>query len=72
MSNDAEFYRTRASAEWANARAATLDNVRDRCERAARTWEQMADRSQHIRDQREEREAASAARLRADAMADED
>ncbi len=60
MANDADFYRARADTEWANAASATLDNVRDRSERAARAWAQMAARSQHIHDQRIEREASAA------------
>ncbi len=69
MTNDAAFYRARAQAEQANAAAATLDNVRDRCERAALAWAQMASRAEHTRDQRIEREGA-AARARVDAMLD--
>ncbi|MBY0581829.1 MAG: hypothetical protein K2P68_02775 [Sphingomonas sp.] len=69
MSNDAAFYRARAEAEQANAQAATLDNVRDRCTRAAHAWEQMAERAEQTRDQRLVREGA-AARARVDALLD--
>jgi len=39
-----QLYRTRAAGARAEAEAATLDNVRDRCLRAAEAWERMADR----------------------------
>jgi hypothetical protein len=65
MADNPEFFRERAAAEHANAEAATLANVRDRCERAERAWAQMADRAERTRVQRAEREAASAERLSA-------
>lgn len=61
MADDATVYRARAASEFANARDAKLDNVRDRCERAARAWETMADRAERVATQRHEREAATAA-----------
>jgi hypothetical protein len=39
-----EFYRTQAAKSAAEAAAATLGNVRDRCLRAAAAWETMAER----------------------------
>ena len=42
MSAQAEFYTARASEARADADAANLDNVRDRCLRAAAAWEAMA------------------------------
>ena len=42
--NPLEFYRTQAAKAHDDAGAATLDNVRDRCLRAAAAWESMADR----------------------------
>ncbi len=39
-----EFYRTQAAKSVAEAGAATLGNVRDRCLRAAAAWESMAER----------------------------
>ncbi|MGN6375907.1 MAG: hypothetical protein ACTHMG_10160 [Sphingomonas sp.] len=63
MADDPDFYRARAAAEHAAAEAATLDNVRVRCERAEAAWTQMADRAERTRRQREEREAATAARV---------
>jgi hypothetical protein len=61
MADDAHFYRVRADAERANAEAATLDNVRERADRAARSWEAMADRAERTRVMRETREAATIA-----------
>ena len=63
MADDSVFYRARAAAEHAAAEAATLDNVRDRCERAEAAWTQMAERAERTRQQRAAREAAAAARL---------
>jgi hypothetical protein len=39
-----EFYRTQAAKSAAEAATATLQNVRDRCLRAAAAWETMAER----------------------------
>ncbi|GAA0727150.1 hypothetical protein [Sphingomonas japonica] len=66
MADNPEFYRARAAAELEAAAAATLDNVRDRCERAGRAWEQMADRAERTQKLREAREAATAERALAD------
>ena len=65
MADDAAIFRARAELELANARASTLTNVRERCERAARAWNIMADRSERTHAERREREAASAARMAA-------
>lgn len=61
MADDAAMYRNRAAAEMANAEGAQLDNVRERCERAAKAWSTMADRAERVAVQRHEREAATAA-----------
>lgn len=61
MADDATMYRARAENELANARDAKLDNVRERCERAAKAWEIMAERAERVATQRHEREAATAA-----------
>lgn len=58
MSGDAEFFRKQANLERANAANATLDNVRDRCDRAASSWEAMAVRAERTQTMRQEREAA--------------
>lgn len=59
--SDALFYRKQADAERANAAAAALDNVRERCERAARSWDAMASRAERTDTLRREREAATRA-----------
>ena len=44
MSNQHEFYLARAAEARADADAATLDNVRDRCLRSEEAWMSMASR----------------------------
>ncbi len=39
-----DFYRTQSTKAHADAATATLDNVRDRCLRAAAAWDSMAER----------------------------
>ena len=63
MSTQHEFYTTRAAEARADADAATLDNVRDRCLRAAEAWEQMAARVERTGRMRAETEAKKAAAL---------
>ncbi|HZG07416.1 MAG TPA: hypothetical protein VEZ70_00375 [Allosphingosinicella sp.] len=46
MSAQHDFYAARAAEAHADAAKATLDNVRDRCLRAATAWEAMAARVQ--------------------------
>ena len=41
-----EFYREQAAQQQTAADAATLQNVRDRCERAAKAWGALASRSE--------------------------
>jgi hypothetical protein len=57
LADNPAFYRQRALDERNAAAAATLDNVRERCERAAAAWETMAVRYDRIDKQRAEREA---------------
>lgn len=61
MSSQLDFYRARASEARADADAATLDNVRDRCLRAAAAWEAMAARAERSDAHRAQAEAAKAA-----------
>ncbi len=61
MAETSEIYRNRAASERANAAAAGLDNVRERCERAAHAWEVMADRLDRTTALRTEREGVAAA-----------
>lgn len=63
MADNPAFFLARAAEERANADAAVLDNVRERCDRAARAWEAMADRSHRTAVARSEREAESAERV---------
>lgn len=65
MADTPELYRNRAAAERLNAADSSLDNVRDRCERAALAWEKMAERLERTSALRTERENA------ADAAAEE-
>jgi hypothetical protein len=61
MSAQSEFYRARALDARNDADAATLDNVRDRCLRAAAAWEGMADRAARTDKMRAKQEAEKAA-----------
>jgi hypothetical protein len=63
MSVTREFYLERAASSRREAEASSLENVRDRCLRAAAAWEQMAARiarSDRLRAEEEERKAARA------------
>ena len=55
-----QFYRDQAARAYAEADAATLDNVRDRCQRSAVAWQEMADRIARTDAMRATREAATA------------
>ncbi|KQR88141.1 hypothetical protein [Sphingomonas sp. Leaf343] len=70
MSDDAAFYRNRAIVERTNSEAATLQNVKDRCDRAASTWEQMAVRAERTQVMRAQREGAKTSAEPARDMAD--
>lgn len=55
MSTTSEFYMARAAESARDAANATLDNVRDRCQRAEAAWLSMANRiarSEAMRDAR--------------------
>ncbi len=56
-----EFYRTQAAKAAADAAAATLDNVRDRCLRAADAWENMAERIERTETMRAGRTGSASA-----------
>lgn len=60
MSTNYEHYRARADEARAEAAAAGLDNVRDRCLRAAEAWETMASRAARSERLRAEAEAKKA------------
>ncbi|HEX8380494.1 MAG TPA: hypothetical protein VF619_08100 [Allosphingosinicella sp.] len=57
MSSQLEFYLARAAEARADAEAATLDNVRNRCLRAAEAWDAMASRAQRGDTMRARQEA---------------
>jgi hypothetical protein len=68
MSAQLDFYRARAAEARADAEAATLENVRQRCLRAAAAWEDMADRAartDRMRARQDAEKAAAAAALAA-------
>ena len=52
-----EFYSARAAEARRDAEAAVLDNVRDRCLRAAEAWESMAARAERTGTFRAKQEA---------------
>jgi hypothetical protein len=58
MADNPEFYRARADEERRNGDAALLDNVRDRCRRAEKAWDEMASRAERTQVLRAAREAA--------------
>ncbi len=61
MSQQLDFYLARAAEARTDADAATLDNVRDRCLRAAAAWDNMAARAARSERMRAEAEAKKAA-----------
>lgn len=58
-----ELYLLRAEQAHAEAQAATLDNVRDRCLRAEAAWMEMASRAERTEKMRATQLAAKAALL---------
>jgi hypothetical protein len=66
MSNDAAFFRRQADTQRVEASAATLDNVRERCERAAASWDAMALRAERTDKLRADRLPATAPSLLAE------
>ena len=48
-----DFYRARAEQARAEAEAATLVHVRDRCERSEAAWTALADRAERSEERRE-------------------
>jgi DNA-binding transcriptional regulator YdaS (Cro superfamily) len=69
MSSQLDFYLARAAEARADAEAATLDNVRDRCLRAAAAWDAMAARAHRGDAMRARQEADKAALAQTDAAA---
>ncbi|MFN6935642.1 MAG: hypothetical protein ACK4NZ_10890 [Tsuneonella sp.] len=62
MSQTFEFYDARAREAEAEANQATLDNVRDRNLRAAKTWQALANQAQRVLRDREKSEREKAAK----------
>jgi hypothetical protein len=69
MSTHHEFYLERAAAARRDASEANLDNVRDRCLRAAAAWDEMASRAARTERMRAETEAKKAMEAAAAAAA---
>lgn len=67
MTQTFEFYNARAEEAAADAKAATLDNVRDRNLRAEKTWRGLANQARRVLLDRQKTEAAKAPRLAEDA-----
>jgi hypothetical protein len=61
MSSQLDFYRARAAEARAEAEGTALDNVRERCLRAAEAWEAMAARALRSDTHRAKAEAEKAA-----------
>ncbi len=62
MSQTFEFYDARANEAAAEANKATLDNVRDRNLRAAKTWRGLAEQARKVMVDRKKTEAEKAER----------
>ena len=59
-SSNLEFFRARAAQARADAEAATLDHVRERCRRSEAAWEALAhkaERSERLREAEAQRKA---------------
>lgn len=61
MSQTYEFYAERAKEAADEAAAATLDNVRERNLRAAKTWSMLAEQARKVKSDREKAEATKLA-----------
>jgi hypothetical protein len=66
MNSQHDFFLARAADARSEATAATLDNVRDRCLRAATAWDAMAARARKTEVLRAKNEAEKAAAEAAD------
>ena len=66
MSQTFEFYDARAKDAAAEAKAATLDNVRERSLRAEKTWRGLATQARKVKTEREKALQASVAKRAAD------
>ena len=62
-SSNLEFFRARAAEAHADAEAATLDHVRERCRRSEAAWQALAakaERSERLREDEARRKAEAA------------
>ena len=66
-STDLDFYLARADQARTEADAATLDHVRERCQRSQAAWEALADRAARTIKMRDEHERVKAAAAQAEA-----
>ena len=66
MSQTYEFYDARAREAAAEAKAAKLDNVRERALRSAETWRGLADQARRVADERAKVEAEKSAKRAAE------
>lgn len=46
MNSNLDFFRARAAQAYAEAEEATLDHVRERCQRSHAAWQALADRAE--------------------------
>lgn len=67
MTQTFEFYNARAEEAAAEAKAATLDNVRDRNLRAEKTWRGLANQARRVLLDRQKTEAAKVRKREEDA-----
>lgn len=61
MSQSFAFYHARAEEDAAQARTATLDNVRERLQRSEKTWRGLAEQARQVAENREKAESEKAA-----------
>ncbi len=68
MAQTFEFYDARANEAAAEAKRATLDNVRERCLRAEKTWRGLAQQAERVASNREKADRERAARREEEAL----
>jgi len=68
MAQTFEFYDARANEAAAEATRATLDNVRERCLRAEKTWRGLAQQAERVASNREKADRERAARREEEAL----
>ena len=69
MAQTFEFYDERAKEAAAEAKTATLENVRERALRSEKAWRSMADQARKVAHDRQQAEAERAARREIEAAA---